>query len=71
MREEMASSSSLCVHVCVFVCAQARAFVDHSLDHDGPRSLQQEQIVPLFLSDGRPVIFHHYLGTLKETSHPK
>lgn len=73
MREEMASSSSLCVCEC--------AFADHSLDHNRPRSLQKEQIVPLspslrvFLSlslcDGRPVIFHHYLGTLKKTSHPK
>lgn len=44
MREEMASSSSLCVCEC--------AFADHSLDHDRPRSLQKEQIVPLspFLS---------------------
>lgn len=39
MREEMASSSSLCVCEC--------AFADHSLDHDRPRSLQKEQIVPL------------------------
>ena len=76
MREEMASSSSLCVYVCasVFVCMCVRTGLCVS------RSQPWSQLSPLtakgticslFLCDGRPVIFHHYLGTLKETSRPK
>lgn len=48
MREEMASSSSLCVYLCLCVWEQACAFADHTLDHNRPRSLQREQIVPPF-----------------------
>ena len=58
MREEMASSSWLCVCVCVCAracvrvraCACDPARTDHSPDHDCPRSLQQEQIVPFSFS---------------------
>lgn len=50
MREEMASSSSLCDCVCLW--SQAWTSADHTLDHSCPRSIQREQIVPSLSSTG-------------------